>query len=198
MYSTFSHFSCGFYFLHRFKFLCFLCILCIPPSLLPIIVAHLPLLHLILHQHREDLSLDRLQQHYRNYHNLCSWKRLFLFEAKKRKVHLLLQKLSRPVFFTIRILEIITTRILFLRNFWKRFEAKKRKVLPYLLECKAWLKSPPRQLDFWHWYKCSIAKKQLDPKTSSSKFSNKEKNPVIIVRLHIYRLFLAEINHFTW
>ena len=63
----------------------------------------------------------------------------------------------------------------FLSKFLKKIWGQKRKVLPYVLECKAWLKSPPRQSDFWHRYKCSIAKKLLDSKTSSSKVSNKEK-----------------------
>ena len=98
------------------------------------------------------------------------------------------QKLSQPVFLkkiflfwgqekesTYPSSEIITTCVLFFRNSWKRFEAKKRKVLLHVLECKAWLKRPRSQNGFWHRHNCSIAKKLLDSKTSSSKVSNKEK-----------------------
>ena len=93
---------CILLFAYIFMFLCFLCMLCIPPSLLPIIVAHLPLLHLILHQHREDLSLDRLE-HYRNYYNPCFWK-TFIWGQEEESTSPSLDIIT-TVFFSFEILE---------------------------------------------------------------------------------------------
>ena len=82
-------------------------------------------------------------------------------------------------------------RVLFFRNSWKRFEAKKRKVLLHVLECKAWLKRARSQNGFWHRHNCSIAKKLLDSKTSAIR--REKKTSLFGLRTtNIYRLFLVE------